>query len=144
LEADHAAADEHEALRKLRQEQEIVGGDREPAPRNRRHDRLGARGDDDLVALDLPTVGLERVRVDEARLAEVDVRPRLLEGRGGVAGRMVRATWAAPRSAARGSSTSQTGTDAINSANRPLSQNAATNAPSASFALSFGAIPPPR
>src|SRR5438132_1647112 len=252
LEADHAAADEHEALRKLRQEQEIVGGDREPAPRNRRHDRLGARGDDDLVALDLPTVGLDRVRVDEARLAEVDLRPRLLEGRSGrleladdrvlapddrvpverdvrtrpraegprlldqpvnpprpyqglfgnsptvdagtserprlheryagaelhallqgvdaaraatdyeeavaiaprlprprvarlvVTHRSVRATWAAPRSAARGSSTSQTGIDAINSANRPLSQNAATNAPSASFALSFGAIPPPR
>src|SRR5437870_2952475 len=252
LEADHAAADEHEALRKLRQDRETAGGDREPAPRNRRHDRLGARGDDDLVALDLPTVGLDRVRVDEARLAEVDLRPRLLEGRSGrleladdrvlapddrvpverdvrtrpraegprlldqpvnpprpyqglfgnsptvdagtserprlherhagaelhallqgvdagraatddeevvaidhrlpptrvvrvvVSERSVRATWAAPRSAARGSSTSQTGIDAINSANRPLSQNAATNAPSASFALSFGAIPPPR
>src|SRR5438445_445467 len=42
-----------------------------------------------------------------------------------------RATWAAPRSAARGSSTSDIGIDAMSSANRPLSQNAVTNVPSA-------------
>src|SRR5207244_10306738 len=54
---------------------------RELATRDRRHNRLGACGDDDLVAVDALAVGLDHVSVDEARLAEVDLRPRLLEGR---------------------------------------------------------------
>ncbi len=76
LERDDAAADEDHARRQLAFAQHLVGGDHQLGAGNRQRPRLGAGGDDDVLRLERPPAGLDRVGADELRRGRGSARRR--------------------------------------------------------------------
>src|SRR5918994_5675892 len=79
LKGDESAADEHHAIGKRGQVEELVAADNELAARKRQRLRAGSRRNHHVAALELLFAYGDRCRAGEACVSVEDVDPRIAE-----------------------------------------------------------------